>query len=235
MTEHLDVLVAGAGLSGIGAGHHLQAECPWASYAILESRGAIGGTWDLFRYPGVRSDSDMFTLGYSFRPWDDDDAIADGPAILRYIRDTAAAEGIDRHIRFHHRVVAADWSSAEGRWHLTAERTDTSTTVERYTNASWTLKCDLTCRYVTRLVNRLRAAGLRQCTPVNTDPTITRSPLLGLTSGYVIRSHHEFPKQGSRFPWQVHQSYLRDYRTLRLRGIDDEAMRFTNPMPVGAG
>jgi monooxygenase len=130
MTEHLDVLVVGAGLSGIGAGHHLQAECPWASYAILESRGAIGGTWDLFRYPGVRSDSDMFTLGYSFRPWDDDDAIADGPAILRYIRDTAAAEGIDRHIRFHHRVVAADWSSAEGRWHVTAERTDTGTTVE---------------------------------------------------------------------------------------------------------
>ncbi len=486
MTEHLDVLVVGAGLSGIGAGYHLQAECPWASYAILESRGAIGGTWDLFRYPGVRSDSDMFTLGYSFRPWDDDDAIADGPAILRYIRDTAAAEGIDRHIRFHHRVVAADWSSAEGRWHVTAERTDTGTTVELtcgflfsctgyyrydhghepafagrddfagtivhpqawpddldhadrrivvigsgatavtlvpalaetaahvtmlqrspsyvtalpardpianlarrrlparaaapavrwykalttqafyqlsrrrpetvkrllrravqrqlpdgydvdthfaprydpwdqrlclvpdgdlfraisagtasvvtdtidrftpggvllasgtelpadvivtatglellflggialavdgepvdvpdalvykgmmlegvpnlaiavgYTNASWTLKCDLTCRYVTRLLNRLRAAGLRQCTPVNTDPSITRSPLLGLTSGYVTRSHHAFPKQGSRFPWQVHQSYLRDYRTLRLRGIDDEAMRFTNPVP----
>ena len=95
--EHLDVLVVGAGLSGIGAGHYLQAECPWASYAIFEARDAIGGTWDLFRYPGVRSDSDMYTLGYSFRPWHDPKAIADGPAILAYITETAQAHGIDRH------------------------------------------------------------------------------------------------------------------------------------------
>jgi monooxygenase len=484
MPEHLDVLVVGAGLSGIGAGHHLQTECPWASYAILEARDAIGGTWDLFRYPGIRSDSDMFTLGYPFRPWDEDESIADGPSILQYIRDTAADEGIDRHIRYRHRILRADWSSAQARWHVTAERTDTGETVELscgflfscsgyyrydhghepdfagsdsfggtivhpqawpddidvagkrvvvigsgatavtlipaltetaghvtmlqrspsyitslpakdplanlarrtlptrvsgplvrwykalttqafyqlsqrrpelvrallrkgverqlpagydvdthftptynpwdqrlcivpngdlfraitagdasvvtdhierfteaglllrsgselaadivvtatglellflggielsvdgqpvdvpntltykgmmlesvpnlamavgYTNASWTLKCDLTCRYVTRLLNHLRASGLRQCTPVNGDPSITRSPLLGLTSGYVLRAQHLFPKQGSRFPWQVHQSYLRDYRALRLRGIDDEAMRFTIP------
>lgn len=94
--EHLDVLVVGAGLSGIGAGHYLQTDCPWASYAIFEARGAIGGTWDLFRYPGVRSDSDMYTLGYSFRPWDQDESIADGGAILEYIRETARVEGIDR-------------------------------------------------------------------------------------------------------------------------------------------
>jgi monooxygenase len=484
--EHLDVLVVGAGLSGIGAGHYLQAECPWASYAIFEARDAIGGTWDLFRYPGIRSDSDMFTLGYAFRPWDDDAAIADGGSILDYIRRTAADEGIDAHIRFRHRIVWADWSSAEGRWHVTAERgeggerieltcgflfscsgyyrydhgylpdfagmddfagtvvhpqfwpadldvagrrivvigsgatavtlvpalaetaaqvtmlqrspsyvtalpakdplanlarrwlprrisgplvrwykalttqafyrlsrwrpglvrrllrlgalrqlpegfdVDThfnprydpwdqrlclapngdlfqaisagtasvvTDTIDRftptglrlgsggnlpadivvtatglemlflggidlsvdgepvdvpgrlaykgmmlegvpnlamaigYTNASWTLKCDLTCQYVTKLVNHMRATGLRQCTPVNDDPSLTRRPLLGLTSGYITRAQHAFPKQGSRFPWQVHQSYLRDYRALRLRGIEDDAMRFTNPAP----
>jgi monooxygenase len=122
--EHLDVLVVGAGLSGIGAGHHLQAECPWASYAIFEARGAIGGTWDLFRYPGIRSDSDMYTLGYSFRPWTGEKSIADGASILEYIRETARVEGIDRKIRFHHRVVKADWSTEEARWHITAERTD---------------------------------------------------------------------------------------------------------------
>ena len=102
--EHLDVVVVGAGLSGIGAGHYLQANCPWASYAIFEARGAIGGTWDLFRYPGIRSDSDMYTLGYSFRPWPGKKTIADGDSILQYIEDTAADEGIDRNIRFHHRI-----------------------------------------------------------------------------------------------------------------------------------
>jgi monooxygenase len=102
-----------------------------------------------------------------------------------------------------------------------------------YTNASWTLKCDLTCRYVTRLLNHLRDRGLRQCTPVNDDPSVEARPLLGLTSGYVVRSQDRFPKQGSRFPWLVYQSYLRDYRALRLRGLADEAMRFTNPVPGG--
>src|SRR5439155_18057581 len=95
--EHLDVLIVGAGLSGIGAAHHLQSAFPDRTYAILEARDAIGGTWDLFRYPGVRSDSDMHTLGYRFRPWTQAKAIADGPTILRYIRDTAADAGIDRH------------------------------------------------------------------------------------------------------------------------------------------
>jgi monooxygenase len=120
--EHLDVLVVGAGLSGIGAAHHLQTRCPWATYGVFESRDAIGGTWDLFRYPGIRSDSDMYTLGYSFRPWRRDESIAEGPEILRYIRDTAAEAGIDEHIRFGHRVVALEWRSDEARWHATAER-----------------------------------------------------------------------------------------------------------------
>jgi monooxygenase len=484
--EHLDVLIVGAGLSGIGAGHHVQTKCPWASYAIFEARDSIGGTWDLFRYPGIRSDSDMFTLGYSFRPWDGEKSIADGASILQYIKDTAAEEGIDRRIRFHHRIVAASWSSEEARWHITAERTDTRDTIELtcgflfscsgyyrydrgyqpdfagmgrftgtivhpqhwpedldhsgkrvvvigsgatavtlipsmaedaahvtmlqrspsyivavpaknpaadllrkvlpsrfaapairwllalgtqasyhlskrrpglvkkvlrrglerqlpdgydidthftpsydpwdqrlcavpdgdlfkaitartasvvtdhidtftekgllltsgteleadiiitatglellflggielsvdgevvdvasrltykgmmlegvpnlavaigYTNASWTLKCDLTCDYVCRLLHHMRETGQRQSMPVNRDSSVTPEPLLGLSSGYVQRSADRFPKQGSRFPWQVHQSYLRDYRTLKQSPIEDDAMVFSNPVP----
>src|SRR5260221_566476 len=349
--EHLDVLIVGAGLSGIGAGHYLQAQCRWASWAIFEARDAIGGTWDLFRYPGVRSDSDMFTLGYAFRPWDGAKAIADGASILAYIQDTAAAAGIGGRIRFGHRVVRAAWSSDEARWHVTAQRTDTGEVVEvtcgflfcctgyyrydhgyvpdfagmdrfagtivhpqawpsdlscngqrvlvigsgatavtlvpalaataghvtmvqrspsyvasmpardpiadalrralprrltykgmmvegvpnlavavGYPNASWTLKCDLTCGYVCRLVNHLRATGMRQATPVNRAPAVSTRPLLDLTSGYIQRSAHRFPKQGSRFPWQIQQSYLRDYRSLKLSGIEDDAMVFSNPV-----
>ncbi len=482
--EHVDVLVVGAGLSGIGAGHYLQAECPWASYAIFEARHAIGGTWDLFRYPGIRSDSDMFTLGYSFRPWDGEKSIADGASILRYIRDTAAEEGIDAHIRFNHRIVTADWRPDEARWHVTAERAGAGDPVELtcnfifsctgyyrydhghlpdfagmdrfegpvfhpqawpeeldvagkevvvigsgatavtlipalaatsghvtmvqrspsyvmslpardpvadvlrrvlpprlsgpvvrwfkalltqgsyqvsrrwpdrakrvlrahvarrlpagydvdthfaprydpwdqrlcvvpdgdlfkaitagtasvvtdridtftekglrlesgeelaadliitatgldllliggiqltidgepvdlsskltykgmmlegvpnfamaigYTNASWTLKCDLTCDYVVRLLNRMRSSGNRQCMPVNTGASVTPEPLLGLTSGYIQRSAASFPKQGSAFPWRVYQSYLRDYRALKMGPIDDGAMVFSSP------
>ncbi len=485
MAEHLDVLIVGAGLSGIGAGHHIQTECPWASYAIFEARGAIGGTWDLFRYPGIRSDSDMFTLGYSFRPWDGAKSIADGDSILQYIKDTAAEEGIDDHIRFHHRILAAEWSTADARWIITAERTDTGETVELtcgflfsctgyyrydhgyqppfpgtehfdgtlihpqhwpddldtagrrivvigsgatavtlipalaetaehvtmlqrspsyiaavpakdpianllrwalpahlsgpvvrwfkalttqasyqlsrrrpalvkrmlraltkvqlpkgydvdthfrprydpwdqrlcvvpdgdlfktikagaasvvtdqvdtftrsgirlasgtelpadivitatglellfiggmrvtvdgkeldltermtykgmmldgvpnlamavgYTNASWTLKCELTCEYVTRLLDHLHDGGLRQCTPHNTDPSVTEEPLLPLTSGYVTRAVDRFPKQGSRFPWKVHQSYLQDFRALKRSDVADGVMVFSNPV-----
>ena len=135
MQEHdFDVIVVGAGLSGIGAGYRLQTECPGKRYAILEARDAIGGTWDLFRYPGVRSDSDMFTLGYPFRPWTGPKSIADGASILQYIRDTAAAHGIDRHIRFRRRIVAAAWSSADARWTLDVEaQAGDARTPERYT------------------------------------------------------------------------------------------------------
>lgn len=114
--EHLDVLIVGAGLSGIGAAYRLQTQSPGRTYAVLEAREDIGGTWDLFRYPGIRSDSDMFTLGFPFHPWKDPKAIADGPAILSYLRETATTYGIDRRIRFRQRVVRASWSSAEALW-----------------------------------------------------------------------------------------------------------------------
>jgi monooxygenase len=120
--EHVNVLIVGAGLSGIGAAVHLQQGCPGKSYAILESRESIGGTWDLFRYPGIRSDSDMFTLGYSFKPWLGEKAIADGESILDYIKETAEEYGVGERIRFGHEVVSADWSSAEARWTVRAER-----------------------------------------------------------------------------------------------------------------
>ena len=117
---HFDVVIVGAGLSGIGAAHQLQAAFPRRTYAILEARDAIGGTWDLFRYPGVRSDSDMNTLGYRFRPWTDAKSIADGPAILQYVRDTAHEAGVDRHVWFGHRVVRASWSTQDARWTIEA-------------------------------------------------------------------------------------------------------------------
>jgi monooxygenase len=131
-TEHLDVLIVGAGLSGIGAACHLQADCPDKSYAILEGRERSGGTWDLFQYPGIRSDSDMFTLGYRFKPWTEAKAIADGPSILSYIRETAREHGVEERIRYRRRVVRADWSSADMRWSVEVERTDTGET-ERLT------------------------------------------------------------------------------------------------------
>ena len=481
--EHLNVIVVGAGLSGIAAGHYLSNDCPWADYAILEGREAMGGTWDLFRYPGLRSDSDMFTLGYSFRPWDGAKSIADGDSILRYVRETAAEEGIDGKIRYGHRIVAANWSTENARWTVQVERSgsddpttltcdflfsctgyyrydhgytpdfpgmdtfggtvvhpqhwpdDLDVTGKRvvvigsgataitlipslahdaehvtmlqrtpsyvaslpainpladgarrwlpakvsgplvrwafalgtlgsyklsrwrpalvkkalrrdaarqlpdgydldthfnppydpwdqrlcvvpdgdlfaaindgsasvvtdhvetftqsgitltsgaeletdivvtatglellfaggmelsvdgepldlpskltykgmmledvpnlalaigYTNASWTLKAELTCQYVCRILNHLRDTGLRQATPRNRDASITVAPLLGLTSGYITRAADRFPQQGSRFPWQVHQSYLRDYRALRMSDVVDEAMEFSN-------
>ena len=477
--EHCDVVIVGAGLSGIGAGYHLQSKCPDRSFAILEARDAIGGTWDLFRYPGIRSDSDMLTLGYSFRPWKEAKAIADGPSILSYVRETATEYGIDEKIRFGHRVVAAVWSTRDARWTLEIERgeeriemtcnflhvcsgyyrydegytpefagTDrfrgrivhpqfwpedldysgkrvvvigsgaTAVTLvpamaktashvtmlqrspsyvislpgedpvaklarrylperlaftllkwknvllamlsfqlsrrrpklaralvrkglerqlpdgydinthfnptynpwdERlclipdgdlfealgdgsaevvtdrianftvdgialesgselaadiivtatglnllalggieiavddrevslpetmtykgmmfsdvpnlavsigYTNASWTLKCDLTCEYVCRLLNHMREHGYAYCTPTNHDPSITPEPMIDFSSGYVQRSIDDFPKQGSRTPWRLHQNYARDILMLRFGSVEDEAMEF---------
>src|SRR5471032_195132 len=133
--EHFDMLIVGAGLSGIAAGYHLQDKCPGKRFVILEGRDCIGGTWDLFRYPGVRSDSDMFTLGYSFKPWTEPKAIADGPRILNYVRETAVDNGIDKKIRFHHRVKRATWSTPEARWTVEAERTvgEGGTEIVRFT------------------------------------------------------------------------------------------------------
>jgi cation diffusion facilitator CzcD-associated flavoprotein CzcO len=486
--EHIDVLIVGAGLSGIGAAHHLQERCPGKSYAIFEAREDVGGTWDLFRYPGIRSDSDMHTLGYRFRPWTDAKSIAEGPKILDYIRDTARESGIERHIRLQHRVVAAEWSSADARWTVEAERTDTGETVtltcgflfvnsgyyrydegytpeftgldrfegevihpqhwpedldyagrrvvvigsgatamtlvpamaERaakvtmlqrsptyvismpgkdglanrlrtvlpdrvvypivrwknvllqgafyrlsrkrpelvkrmlrrgtikalppgydvdthfkprynpwdqrvclvpdadlfralgsgraeivtdqietftesgiklesgaeleadvvitatglnllflggmriavdgeeadvskaftykgmmlsevpnlaftvgYTNASWTLKADLTAEYVCRLLNHMDSAGHRVAMPRVSDPSLVEEPLLDFTSGYVQRSLAHLPKQGSKEPWKLRQNYPIDLRMLRHGSIDDGILRFSSPAPEG--
>jgi cation diffusion facilitator CzcD-associated flavoprotein CzcO len=120
-----DVLIVGAGLSGIAAAHHLQTRCPNKSYAIIEARDAIGGTWDLFRYPGIRSDSDMYTFGFAFRPWTDGKVFADGPSIRHYVEDTAQKAGIDQHIRFGLRMIKAEWDSETARWTITARRGET--------------------------------------------------------------------------------------------------------------
>ncbi len=482
--EHVDVLIVGAGLSGIGAAYHLQTESPGRSFLILEGRESIGGTWDLFRYPGIRSDSDMYTLGYRFKPWPHAKAIADGPSILGYIRETAAENGIDKKIRFGHKVKGASWSSADAAWTVEVERVPSGETlrlrcnflflcsgyykyeegytpafpgIERfagrvvhpqkwtpdiqyagkrvvvigsgatavtlvpemakqaahvtmlqrsptyvvsrpaqdpialklrrwlpakaaymltrwknvllgmyfyslakrkperakkfiidmvqaaigtkvdvakhftprynpwdqriclvpdgdlfsalhtgrasvvtdqietftetgiklrsgeelpadlivtatglvlssfgdmvlsvdgqrvegpktfgykgmmysdvpnlassfgYTNASWTLKCDLTCEYVCRLLNHMHKHGYRQCTPRNNDPTLVAEPWLDFTSGYVQRAIEQLPRQGSKKPWKLYQNYIRDLISLRFGRIDDGVMEFSNP------
>jgi len=121
MTEHVDVVIVGAGISGISAAWHLQQRCPSKSFVVLERRENLGGTWDLFKYPGIRSDSDMFTLGFRFKPWTSEKSIADGPSIMDYLNETVREYGIDKHIRYRHRVVAVDWSTAENRWTLHVE------------------------------------------------------------------------------------------------------------------
>jgi cation diffusion facilitator CzcD-associated flavoprotein CzcO len=123
--QHVDVLIVGAGISGIGAAYYLQRDHPQRSYAILEARGASGGTWDLFRYPGIRSDSDLYTFGYEFKPWRDEHAIATADKILDYLRETAAENGIDRHIRYHSKVRSASWSTADARWSVEIEHPET--------------------------------------------------------------------------------------------------------------
>ncbi len=137
MSEHLDVVIVGAGISGISAAWHLQQRCPTKSYAILERRENLGGTWDLFKYPGIRSDSDMFTLGFRFKPWTSEKAIADGPSIMAYLQETVAEYGIERHIRYRHRVLGADWSDADNHWTVRVERDGEESTV----TASYLFAC----------------------------------------------------------------------------------------------
>jgi cation diffusion facilitator CzcD-associated flavoprotein CzcO len=138
-----DVLIVGAGLSGIGAAYHLKTKLPGKSFVILEGREAIGGTWDLFRYPGIRSDSDMYTLGYAFKPWTDGKAIADGPSILNYVRETARENGIEPHIRFKHMVKRLSWSSADSRWTVEAEHEGRPVRL----TAKWVMMCAGYYRY----------------------------------------------------------------------------------------
>lgn len=478
--EHVDVIVVGAGLSGIGGACHLKRECPRKSFIILEGRETMGGTWDLFRYPGVRSDSDMYTLGYRFRPWRDNKAMAGGPAILSYIRETAAEYGVDKMIRYNHRVQRASWSSDHARWIVEAETGPEKTVVQftcnflylctgyydyengytpewpgverfrgtivhpqkwpkdldytgkrivvigsgatavtlvpamaeraahvtmlqrsptyivsrpaedivanflrrllpdraaymlarwknvlaatffynlarkrpnlfkwmiargirkelgkkydskhftppynpwdqrlclvpdadlfremregrvsvvtdhietftedglllksgerldadiivtatglvlklfsgmqlvvdgapvdlpktlvykgmmfsdvpnfafavGYTNASWTLKCDLTAEYVCRLMNHMDQHGYAYCTPRVNDPNIGDEPVIDFNSGYVLRSLHTLPRQGSKTPWRLHQNYVKDLSMMRYGRVDDEVMEF---------
>jgi len=487
--EHVDVLVVGAGLSGIGAAVHLQKRCPGRSFAILEGRERLGGTWDLFRYPGIRSDSDMYTLGYRFKPWQQPKAIADGPSILRYIEDTAREHDLQRHIRYRLQVKRASWSTADAAWTVEAEHTGTGETLrlrcgflfmcsgyyrydtghvphfegsERfggrivhpqfwpegldyagqrvviigsgatavtllpemaktaahvtmlqrsptwivarpsedvlanrmrrwlpakaayaltrwkrvllgmyfyglcqrkpdkvkslllggvraylgpdadiarhftprykpwdqrlclvpdgdfflairqkkasvvtdliecftatglklksgeelpadvaviatglelkvlggvqlsidgrpvdlaqtvsykammysgvpnlavamgYTNASWTLKSDLSCEYVCRLLNHMRKHGRRQCTPTLSDASMPLQPWSDFSSGYVQRSAHQFPKRGTVAPWMLKQNYIHDLLTLRYGKVADGAMVFSNPPAADA-
>lgn len=486
-TMHFDVLIVGAGLSGIGAGYHLTTACPKKTFAILEARDSIGGTWDLFRYPGIRSDSDMYTLGYSFKPWKEAKAIADGPSILKYVKETASENGFESKIRYQHRVVHASWSTEDALWTVDVERgpnrdrarftcnfifmcsgyysyqkgytpefagteqfkgrivhpqkwtadidyankrvvvigsgatavtlvpemaktaahvtmlqrspsyvvslpardriadvlrkilpmklaysmvrwknvlfgmmffwlskhqpniikglvrrglkrqlgehydiethftprynpwdqrmclvpdadlfnaikngsasvvtdridtftangiklksgkqldadvvvtatglnlivlggmqvevdgkaIDLATTMSYkgmmysgipnlasafgYTNASWTLKCDLTCAYVCRLINYMDQHGLRQCTPSDNDPSVTRQPWIDFSSGYVQRGIAQFPKQGSKAPWRLYQNYALDILSLRYGKVEDGTMEFSNRVPV---
>ncbi len=139
MVEQVDTLVLGAGLSGVAAGYYLQKECPGTSYAILEMRDEVGGTWSLFKYPGIRSDSDMATFGYPFRPWPKAESLGEGPEIRQYIEDTAKEFGIFEKIRFRHKVISANWSPEKARWEVVARRLDTDEEVEL--EAKFLLSC----------------------------------------------------------------------------------------------
>jgi monooxygenase len=488
--QHLDVLIVGAGLSGIGAAYHLKRECPDKTYAIVEARERIGGTWDLFRYPGIRSDSDMYTLGYSFRPWRDAQSMADGESIRTYIEATTAENDIVASVRFQHRAVSARWSTEHARWTVEVERGDTGEIVEftagflfmcsgyyrydegykphfedaehfsgqivhpqewtedvdctdkrvvvigsgatavtlipalartakhvtmlqrspsyilslpvedpiaialrrvlpvklayglvrwknvlltmltfqlsgrrpsvmkamirkgverqlpagydidthfkpsynpwdqrmclvpngdlfaaigegrasvvtdrierfttdgiklasgdeleadlivtatglnllalggirlevdgreislpetmgykgmmlsgvpnfamalGYTNASWTLKCDLTCEYVCRLLGHMDQHGYRYCVARNRDPSITPEPFIDFSSGYVVRSIDQFPKQGSKAPWRLYQNYALDILSVRFRPLQDGVLQFASAASSPAG
>ena len=201
--EHVDVLIVGAGLSGIGAGCHLRRDCPERSFAILEGRGATGGTWDLFRYPGVRSDSDMQTLAYAFAPWKEAETIADGPSILRYVRETAAQYGIEQTIRFHRRVVSADYDSDDCTWTVQVHCTDTDETTEMrcsflfmctgyyHYDEGYTPPFDGVERYAGTLVHpqhwpeQLDYAGRRVLVIGSGATAITLVPALARTAGHV--------------------------------------------------
>ncbi|WP_338673566.1 NAD(P)/FAD-dependent oxidoreductase [Streptomyces sp. SCSIO 30461] len=184
VVDSLDILVIGAGISGIGAGHYLVTEQPAKSFAILEARGACGGTWDFFRYPGIRSDSDLYTFGYEFRPWRGQESIASAPRILAYLRETVKENGLENRIRYHHRVLRADWSGEDARWLVQVERTDTG---ERLVfSAQWIFDAGGYYRYdegfVPNFKGRERFHGQivhPQCWPDDIDFTGKRVVVIG--------------------------------------------------------
>ena len=172
--EHVDVLIVGAGIAGIAAAYSLSTQHADKTFAILEARDASGGTWDLFRYPGIRSDSDLHTFSYEFKPWRNEKAIAGAPAILDYLRETAAENGIDGNIRLHHKVCGASWSSTDGRWSVEIERTDTG---EQLTiSCGWLFSAGGYYRYdhgfTPQFKGRERYRG-RSCTPSIGEKTST--------------------------------------------------------------
>ena len=128
LPDHVDVLIVGAGISGIGMAHYLATDQPGRSFAVVESRQAIGGTWDLFRYPGIRSDSDLHTFGFGFKPWTSDNSIADAHEILSYLQEVIDEDQLENRIHFGHKVISADWSSEEARWTVTLQRSENGTT-----------------------------------------------------------------------------------------------------------
>ena len=175
MTEHVDVLIVGAGLSGIGAACQLRTRLPGKSVAILESRAASGGTWDLFKYPGIRSDSDMFTFSYRWRPWPSDTALADGPLILDYVRTVAREHRVDELIRYHHRVTAASWDSETARWTVTIDRD--GETIAMTTELPVGLLGLLRLRAGLRAgVPGRRELPRRRCSTRSTGPTTSTTP-----------------------------------------------------------
>ena len=217
-SEHHDVLIVGAGLSGIGAAVHIHRSCPGKRYVILEGRPAMGGTWDLFRYPGIRSDSDMHTLGYSFKPWREAKAIADGPAILNYVREAAAEYGVDDHIRFGHRATRASWSSEDAAWTVEAARADTGETV-RFT-CNFLLMCagyySYQQGYTPEFEGRERFRGTR-----HPPPAVARGPGLPGQAGRGdrLRRHRDDARAGDgegRRP-RRHAAAIADVRRLATR------------------
>jgi len=145
LPNSMDVLIVGAGISGIGSAYYLQERNPNKSYAIIEARDSIGGTWDLFRYPGIRSDSDLFTFGYAFKPWKSNQSIASGELIMDYLRETVKENGIDKHIHFHHKLIHAAWSSSEARWQVEIERSDTGQRIQ--VSCKWLISASGYYRY----------------------------------------------------------------------------------------
>jgi NAD(P)-binding Rossmann-like domain len=231
--EPVDVVIVGAGISGIAAAWYVQRELPGKSFAVLDARDAVGGTWDLFRYPGIRSDSDLHTFGFAFKPWTSDYSIAGAHEILAYLNEAVDENGLRDRIRFGKRVTGVSWSSTDARW--------TVRTRDASTGELWEIECgflfagtgyyDYAGGYTPfcRLLQHMDATGMDVVVPVADDPTLTRLPLLDFESGYVQRALDRLPKRGSHGPWTVEMSYEADRARLIDGPVDDPALQFSSP------